>query len=131
MRAVDTNVAIRYITRDDERQAVRALALIRSSPLWLSLTVALEIEWVLRKGYRYKPADVLNAFRVLLGEPMMTVEDPAILAQAMIWFERGLDFADAVHLAGAMSARCAGFATFDNALVKSAARLGVKNVASP
>ncbi len=131
MRAVDTNVAIRYITRDDERQAIRALALIRSTPLWLSLTVALEIEWVLRKAYGYTPADILNAFGVLLGEPMMTVEDPAVLAQAMIWFGRGLDFADALHLAGAMSARCAGFATFDSALIRSAARLGVKHVAVP
>jgi len=131
MRAVDTNVVVRYLVSDDPGQFSRASALIRSSPLWLSLTVALEIERVLRKAYRYTPEDILNCFRVLLGEPMMTVEDPAILAQAMIWFERGLDFADALHLAGAMSARCAGFATFDNALVKSAARLGVKNVASP
>jgi predicted nucleic-acid-binding protein len=117
MRAVDTNVVVRYLVNDDPGQFSRASALIRSSPLWLSLTVALEIEWVLRKAYRYTPADILNCFRVLLGEPMMTVEDPAVLAQAMIWFERGLDFADALHLAGAMSARCAGFATFDNALV--------------
>jgi predicted nucleic-acid-binding protein len=119
MPAVDSNVAIRYLTRDDQEQAARALALIKGSPFWLSLTVALEIEWALRKGYRYTPADILNGFAVLLGEPMIRVEDPAVLSQAMIWFEGGLDFADALHLACAISERCTGFATFDEPLGKN------------
>jgi predicted nucleic-acid-binding protein len=131
MRAVDTDVVIRYLVNDDPSRFSLASALINNNPLLLSLTVALEVECVLRKAYRYARADIVHAFGVLLRESMMMVEDPAVLAQAMIWFESGLDFADALHLASAMSARCAGFATFDSALIKSAARPGAGHVAAP
>lgn len=48
MRAVDTNVIIRYLTGDDPAQVVKARAIIGREPVFVPGTVVLEVEWVLR-----------------------------------------------------------------------------------
>ena len=44
MIAVDTNVLIRLITRDDPRQAARAASLMQTEEVWIGKTVLLETE---------------------------------------------------------------------------------------
>jgi len=121
MIAIDTNVVVRFLTRDDPGQAGRAKALLLAEPVFLSKTVLLESEWVLRSGYRLAQDAIAAAFRGLLGLPGATVEDPPAVAQALAWYDGGLDFADALHLAS--SGPAGKFATFDEALVRRAKAL--------
>jgi len=123
--ALDTNVLARYFLADDRRQAAKARALIEDpdAELWLPVSVLLELAWVLRqKGV---PHEIIVArLRDLLALSSIRPQMPDAIFQALRWTEEGLDVADAIHLA--MSARADGFVTFDNALVKVGAKLGVR-----
>ena len=129
MRAVDTNVVVRYLTGDDARQAARARALIDGVATFIPRTVMLEAEWVLRSLYELPAGRVVAALRALAGLPTVTVEDAALVARALRWADSGADFANALHLASA--AGCDGLATFDKRFAKSAARLGGVPVVHP
>jgi predicted nucleic-acid-binding protein len=126
MRAVDTNIVVRYLTADHPAQTARARALIDGTQVWLGLTVVLETEWVLRGTYRFRPAAIISALRTLIGQPTVTVENPPALAQALDLCDSGMDFADALHIA--TTAHCDGFDTFDTALAKLAARIGLTDI---
>ncbi len=117
MRAVDTNVVVRFLTGDDPRQAARARAVIGHEPVFIPRTVILETEWVLRAVYDLPPDRVIPALRALAGLPDIAVEGAPLVARALDWAETGLDFADALHLAAA--ADCATFLTFDKRLARS------------
>ena len=54
MLSVDTNVVVRLLTADDPKQFRAAEALFAAGPVWISKTVILETEWVLRDSYRLK-----------------------------------------------------------------------------
>jgi predicted nucleic-acid-binding protein len=126
MRAVDTNVVFRYLAADDAAQTKRAQALIDGGEVWLSLTVVLETERVLRSSYRFSPGEIVAAFRTLAGQPTVSVENPSALAGALRLCEAGIDFADALHVSAAPAE--VEFATFDDALIKSSKRLGLSQV---
>jgi predicted nucleic-acid-binding protein len=129
MLAVDTNLVIRYLTGDDPRQFELAVAAIEQADAYVCLTVLLEAEWVLRSVYRYRPEQVVRAFRGLAGLPRVTIEEPAVADLALEWAEGGLDFADALHLAKVQS--CEAFLSFDADLVQRAGALGSIPVRSP
>jgi len=76
-----------------------------------------------------QPAQILLGLRSLLGLSELRVEMAEAVAVALDWFEQGMDFADALHLATARD--CTGFATFDRDFIKAAARLGLATVAEP
>jgi predicted nucleic-acid-binding protein len=116
--AVDTNVVVRFLARDDPAQARRARALLEAGRVFVLRTVVLETEWVLRTGYRFDRSAIAEGITKLLGLPGVEVEDAPAVAQALIWFGQGLDFADALHLAS--SAQAEAFATFDRALRRKA-----------
>jgi predicted nucleic-acid-binding protein len=87
--------------------------------------VLLETEWVLRRGYRFSREQVVIALAAFAGLPRVTLEDPASTATALNRMQRGMDFADALHLAKAQG--CEAFISFDQRLVTSANTLsGVK-----
>ena len=118
MIAVDTNVLVRFLVRDDAGQAARAAELIRSSEIWISKTVLLETEWVLRSLYDFSPQRLAGALRALAGLGTVFLEDAGAVAKALNWIEQGLDFADALQLASAANAK--QFATFDRKLARQA-----------
>ena len=118
MIAVDANVLVRFLVRDDAAQAARAAGLIQSSEIWISKTVLLETEWVLRSLYEFTPQTLAGALRALAGLGTVSLEDAGAVAKALNWFEQGLDFADALHLASAGNAK--QFATFDRKLARQA-----------
>src|ERR1051326_9134444 len=118
MIAVDTNIVVRFLVRDDRKQAARAAALTRSNEVWMSKTVLLETEWVLRSLYGFSTDSLAAALRGLAGLGTVFLEDELIVAKALDWFEEGLDFAGALHLARAGSAK--RFATFDRKLARRA-----------
>jgi predicted nucleic-acid-binding protein len=129
VRAIDTSVVVRFLVADDKRQAKAARAAIEAGGIFIARTVVLESEWVLRSGYDFAPARVVAALRGLAGLPGVTVEEAAILAQALDWMEDGMDFADALHLAKAED--CSAFLSFDWKLAKAAAGHSQVKVEAP
>ena len=122
MTSVDTNVVVRFLTRDDVDQFQRAVALFERDAIHVPDTVWLETEWVLRFAYGYEPDAVTTAFRGLLGLPQVRVADPPRLLLAIEWHATGMDFADAMHLA--CSQDMDTLATFDKPFVRQSANLG-------
>lgn len=126
MLAVDSNVIVRYLARDDSAQTARATRLLRTEQILLLKTVLLETEWVLSSAYAFDRNTILTALRGLVGLPTVYVEDEVVVAHALSWFSAGMDFADAIHLAGA--ATTDRFVTFDRRLVASARRIKATEV---
>ena len=105
---------------DDAKQAARAAALIRANEIWVSKTVLLETEWVLRSLYGFSPESLAGSLRALAGLRTVFLEDELAAAKALDWFKEGLDFADAPHMARVVNAR--QVATFGRRLVRQARR---------
>jgi predicted nucleic acid-binding protein len=129
MIAVDTNIIVRYLTNDHPKQSLKARALVDGNDVLVSRTVVLECEWVLRSVYGYSSRDVCDRLRAFAGLPTVSVEDSALVAQALDLTENGMDFADALHLVAAGD--CEVFATFDQELVRRAKQAGHDKVGTP
>lgn len=129
MLAVDTNVVVRYLLNDDRAQATRARKLIDANDIFVSKTVFLETEWVLRSLYDFAPERIVAALRGFAGLPTIQIESVEAVARALEWYDKGLDFADALHLAA--SDACASFVTLDKAFAKAASRVTGKTVGPP
>ena len=67
MIAVDTNVIVRLLTKDDERQYEISWRLFKDYEVFISDTVILETEWVLRYAYKFTPSQIHQAFLNLFG----------------------------------------------------------------
>lgn len=126
MIALDTNVVVRIVTRDDPEQADAAVAALENQRLWLAKTVLLETEWVLRYSYELTRDVVEQTFLQLLGLENLEVEDRARVLSAISAWGEGMDFADALHLASCKNAD--SFLTFDRGLAQVAGEL---NLAPP
>jgi predicted nucleic-acid-binding protein len=125
MRSLDTNVLARFFVDDPDdpeaaRQRPAAMAAL-AERCFVSVTVLLELEWVLRGFYELPKRDVARVLRALTCIEHLTLEDRDAVLTALDAFDKGLDLADALHLA--RSARAAGFATFDQRLAKRAKSL--------
>ena len=118
MRAVDTNVVVRYLTGDDSDRTARVRDAIEAGHVYIPTTVLLETEWVLRRAYGYAPNEVVGVLRAFAGLPRVRVENAALLAEALELAERGMDFADALHLGAA--AQCGAMLTFDRRFIRMA-----------
>jgi predicted nucleic-acid-binding protein len=129
VRAIDTNVVVRFLTGDDPAQAARARRLIEGGDLFVATTVLLETEWVLRSGYGFATERIVQVLRDFAGLPGVTLEDPLLAARALDWTEQGLDFADALHLGRAEG--CSAFMSFDRGLAKAAGRVSDLRILAP
>ena len=127
MIALDTNVLVRMFVDDDVAQTQRVRELLDSRTLLILPTVLLEAEWVLRGAYELDPSRIASMLRALFGLPNVKIANIEAVGQALAWFEAGLGFADALHLALAAEAD-EGFATFDKRLERRAQRLAIRNV---
>ena len=116
MIAIDTNVLVRLVTRDDNAQALRAAELFEHNQIYVGKTVLLETEWVLRFSYELDGKVILDTLKKIAGLPQVTLEDSPAVSEALVLFEAGMDFADALHLTSSREA--AQFATFDQRLKK-------------
>ena len=123
MIAVDTNILVRYAVKDDRRQTIKATEFLKNNQCRFLKTVLLELVWVLSStsGYDLDRSIIAERVRHICGLPTVSVEDPAGVAQAVILYEQGMDFGDALHLASSSQLR--GFATFDRRLGQKAAKL--------
>ncbi len=117
MIGLDTNVLARYYVASPDaptqQQSALARALIESGKrLFVSKTVLLELEWVLRGYYKSSPEDVLTVMRHLQSLPNVEFEDPQALSWSMDALADGFDFADALHHAS--NRQCVQVVTFDD-----------------
>ena len=129
MIAVDTNLLVRFLVRDDEKQAQRAHKVMEQEAVFITKTVLLETEWVLRYTYEFDRVAVATALEKICGLPQAIIEDPNSVHQALDWLKTGFDFADALHLAVSQHAQT--FYSFDRELIKKAKRAQTIPVIAP
>ena len=127
MIALDTNVLVRFFVDDpDDRESVRqrpAAIEAVSQRSFVSITVVLELEWVLRGFYELPAKETSSVLRALASIPHVTLEDRDAVLTSIDLMGKGLDFADALHLA--RSAKATALATFDKRLARRARGLGL------
>lgn len=121
MIAIDTNIIIRLLTQDDPTQYKSALNLFSKETVFIPDTVLLESEWVLRFVYEFEQSQISTALRKLCGLKNIQLTDAERTAKILDWYDRGLDFADAFHLAS--SQQCKQFKTFDEKFIKKSKKL--------
>lgn len=98
MIAFDTNLLVRIAVNDDQHQADIAEQLINNNDVFISRTVLLESEWVLRSIYKTSRSDIAAFFENVLITENIAVENPTEVGHALEWYKLGADFADALHL---------------------------------
>jgi len=122
--ALDTNVLVRFLVEDDERQSAEAAALVERTisegeAMFVSDIVLCETVWVLSVSYRVGRAEIGATLRDLLRARHLAFESTDALARALDAFVRGKgDFADYLIRERARLAGCDSVATFDRALLR-------------
>jgi predicted nucleic-acid-binding protein len=119
MIAVDTNLLVRVVMGDDEAQTAASLRVLQGDePVLLLNSVLLETAWALKSVYGIPPGEIADVLQDILRIPTVVPESSDTCA-AVAWYRDGMDFADALHLAGA-TARCEKLATFDATFARKA-----------
>ncbi len=119
MPALDTNVLVRYFIQDDRAQLEAARALITrcvedGQTLFVPVTVALELEWVLRSNFGFAKDAVVQVPGSLFSAVELSFESERALEVALQLYREGTaDFADCVHVGLALQAGEQPLRTFD------------------
>jgi predicted nucleic-acid-binding protein len=119
MRAVDTNMLVRLLVRDDARQVASAEAFIERGA-WVSHIVLVETVWVLDAVYGRTHAQLVNALSLLLSHAQLTVQDEDVVAAALAHYRNhpALGFSDCLVLEVARKAGHLPLGTFDKRLAR-------------
>jgi predicted nucleic-acid-binding protein len=116
---LDTNVIVRYLTRDDETQWRQSTQLIQSGEqCFISNIVLCEIVWVLKGSpYKYSKSEILSTLEAMLHTATFEFEDRSVVYQALQRTKQGrADFSDYLIGAIAHQVGCSETATFDRKL---------------
>ena len=121
MLAVDTNVLVRLLVRDDAKQAKAADRFIMKGA-WVSHLVLAETLWVLQAVYGRKAAQIAAALHLLLEHESLVLQDLDTVKAALVQFQHkpALGFSDCLVLEIARKAGHLPLGTFDKALAKLA-----------
>jgi predicted nucleic-acid-binding protein len=125
MRAVDTNVLVRLLTRDDVRQTEAAEAFVAPGA-WVSHVVLVEATWVLDSVYELAKQRLVRALEMLLDHAQLTIQDADVVRVALDRFRHSrADFSDCLVLEIARKAGHVPLGTFDRVLgaIEGAERL--------
>jgi predicted nucleic-acid-binding protein len=119
MRAVDTNVLVRLMTRDDARQVAAADAFVANGG-WVPHLAVAEAAWVLASVYGRDPAAIATAIEMLLSHEHLTVQDGETVAAAVAQFRLRprVGFSDCLMVEVARKAGHIPLGTFDRELSK-------------
>jgi predicted nucleic-acid-binding protein len=119
MRAVDTNVLVRLLVRDDAEQAALADEYIVSGA-WVSLLVLLEALWELTVRYERSGAQLAGTLDLLLDHESLVLQEPEVVKRAVERFRRNRSagLADLLILELASQHGHAPMATFDRDFAK-------------
>jgi predicted nucleic-acid-binding protein len=117
MRAIDTNLLVRLITRDDARQVEAAEAFVAKGA-WVSHLVLAETAWVLESVYELSAHKLGDAIEMLLDHGELVVERADVAGAALAQFRKrpGLGYTDCLVLESARSAGHLPLGTFDKGL---------------
>jgi predicted nucleic-acid-binding protein len=121
VRAVDTNVLVRLVTRDDAKQVAAAETFVTRGA-WVPHLVLAEASWVLTSVYDRRPEEIASAVEMLLNHQHLTLQDSEAVAAAVVSFRRrpALGFSDCLVLEVARKAGHVPLGTFDRDFSKLA-----------
>ena len=120
MIGLDTNVIVRYLAQDDEKQSRIATQLIEKKlsveePGFVSLIVLCEVCWVLKRSYKIDKASLVKIVDALLTTQQLHIEDVEVAWKALRAYEESrADFSDAVIVLNNLKYGCAETVTFDS-----------------
>ena len=119
MRAVDANVLVRLLTRDDAKQVAVAEAFVAKGA-WVPQLAIAEAAWVLASVYDRAPAAIATAVEMLLSHEHLTVQDTEVVAAAVAQFRQrpNVGFFDCLMVEVARKAGHTPLGTFDRDLAK-------------
>ena len=119
MRAVDTNLLVRLLVRDDSAQVTLAETFVAGGA-WVSHLVLAETVWVLDAVHERTPAQIAAAIELLLNHEQLALQDPEVVALALVQFRARprLGFSDCMVLEIARKAGHLPLGTFDRMLAK-------------
>lgn len=122
MIGLDTNVLVRYLTRDDAKQFQEASALMlglekHQRSAYLSTVTLCETVWVLARAYKIDRAHIVATLDKILDTSIFNIDDKDAVREAVALYRAGKgDFADYLVGVRARNAGCTTMATFDEAL---------------
>ena len=122
MIGLDTNVLVRYLTRDDPKQFQEASALLlglekHQRSAHLSSVTLCETVWVLARAYKIGRAQIVATLDQLLDTSLFNIDDKDVVREAVDLYRAGKgDFADYLVGVRARNAGCTTMATFNEAL---------------
>jgi predicted nucleic-acid-binding protein len=121
MRAVDTNVLVRLVVRDDPKQVAAAEQFVAAGG-WVSLLVLMEMTWVLDSVYERDATEICTAVDMLLNHTSLSIQDADVVAAAVEQFRAhpALGFSDCLALEVARKAGHLPLGTFDRRLARVA-----------
>jgi predicted nucleic-acid-binding protein len=119
MRAIDTNVVIRLITRDDQNQTAAAEAFIAKGA-WVSHLALAETTWVLASVYDLSAMAIARVIEMLLNHKDIALQEPEVVSAALERFRKkpALGFSDCLLLEAARKSGNLPLGTFDRNLGK-------------
>jgi predicted nucleic-acid-binding protein len=119
VRAVDTNVLVRLVTRDDAKQVAAAESFVAAGA-WVPLLVLVEAIWVLASVYDRRPEEIAVAVEMLLNHEHLTLQDSEAVAAAVGRFRRRpkIGLSDCLVLEVARKAGHLPLGTFDRDFAK-------------
>jgi predicted nucleic-acid-binding protein len=119
VRAVDTNVLVRLLTRDDARQLAAAETFVANGA-WVSHLALAEATWVLASVYERSPEAIANAIEMLVNHQQLTLQDADVVKTAVEHFRHrpALCFSDCLMVEIARKAGHVPLGTFDRDLSK-------------
>ncbi len=117
MRAVDTNVLVRLMTRDDPRQVAIAEAFVADGA-WVPCLAVAEASWVLESVYECDSAAIATAIEMLLKHAQLSVQDSEVVESALVKYRQHqrVGFSDCLMVEIARKAGHTPLGTFDRAL---------------
>lgn len=126
MRAVDTNLLIRLLVRDDASQVKAAERFIEKGA-WVSHLVLAKTVWVLDAVYERSPSQLAKAIDLLFNHETLTIQDEDVVAAALTHFRKrpALGFSDCLVLEIARKAGHLPLGTFDKRLEKLSSAHGL------
>lgn len=130
MIGLDTNVVIRYLTQDDQKQSAVANRIIEQELTeknqgYITLISLIEITWVLESCYEQTKEDIINVLDLLLTIKQISIEKTDLVYLALKRFRTGTaDFSDALITMVCEDAGCKRVVSFD----KKAVTVGMEKI---
>ncbi len=124
MIALDTNVVVRFLVQDDEKQSKAAMSFMNSltphAPGYICREVIIEVVWVLERAYHLSRKQIVPVIEGLISSKELVVEgDDRVGIALSHYLNGGSGFSDRMILLAAEGAQCSELVTFDKALAKA------------